>query len=387
MDAAPQLETRAFEPAGLEQGPAPRRDSGRTLLVTVIYRLSEEGRKASLIAGGDGRALQEVKIAVPTSRFHLVSVDPEGVARLKLQPRYRLDVEQHVVREDTPPTYDAPPSIEDLLKDAARNHQLERAYHVEREESRTRHRETQFERHQKLAERFLADRAMRALEHPKPTPRQCYVAVNGRPILFDAKQHRDLARQVPPEAYRRFSEDLRTRTERNKDKRARELAVHEEKQRAIAEWVETRGTADQRQRHAAGVLPLEEVLEGMADEAFAAAGDRPRYMRDGVERLQAYLRQFRPYVEVRVTKSDLLVTSANAEEATNGQWALRHELQALLPDGEFTLRLHRLALKADPCAPTLSVFGLLVTRKVGPFMLRREYLVPDCDSLTRHNPS
>ena len=375
MDAASHLETRAFEPAGLEPSPAPRRDSGRTLMVTAIYRLSEEGRKASLIAGGDGRALQEAKIPVPTSRFHLVSVDHEGVARLKLQPRYRLDAEQQVVREGSPPTYDAPPTVEDLLKDAARNHQLERAYHVEREESRTRHRETQFERHQKLAERFLGDPAMRALEHPKPTPRQCYIAVNGRPILFDAKQHRDFARQVPPEAYRRFTEDLRTRTERNREKRARELAIHEQKQRAIDEWVATRGTPDQRQRHAVGVLPVEEVLEGMADEAFAAAGDLPRYVRDGVERLQAHLRQMAAYREVVVTKADLLVTSTNAEAATEAQWSLREQLQASLPDAEFTFRIHRLTLREDPNAPALSIFGLLATRRIGPFTVRREYLI------------
>ena len=374
MDATSHLETRAFEPAGLEPSPAPRRDSGRTLMVTAIYRLSEEGRKASLIAGGDGRALQEAKIPVPTSRFHLVSVDHDGVARLKLQPRYRLDAEQHVLRDDSPPTYDAPPSIEDLLKDAARNHQLERAYHVEREESRTRHRETQFERHQKLAERFLGDPAMRALEHPKPTLRQCYVAVNGRPILFDAKQHRDLARQVPPEAYRRFTEDLRTRTERNRERRARELAAHEEKQRAIADWVSSRANADQRQRHAAGLLPVDEVLESMADEAFAAVGDRPRYVRDGVERLQGYLTQFPAYAHIVVTKSDLVVTSTNADEATTAQWGLREELEQRIPDAVFTLRLHRLALRSAPDAPKLTIFGVLVTRRVGPFSLRREYL-------------
>ena len=54
----------------------PRTDT-RTFPVVATYHLSEEGRKASLLAGGDGRAVQEIKIQVPTNRFHLVSVDPD----------------------------------------------------------------------------------------------------------------------------------------------------------------------------------------------------------------------------------------------------------------------------------------------------------------------
>ena len=99
----------------------PRRSSARrTLAVTATYLLSEEGRKASLLAGGDGRAVQEIAVEVPTNRLHLVSVDANGVARLKLRPRYQLDGEQRVVRIDSAPTYDAPPEVDDLFREAAR---------------------------------------------------------------------------------------------------------------------------------------------------------------------------------------------------------------------------------------------------------------------------
>lgn len=373
MDAASQFTARSLE-AVTDIDSTTRREPGRTLNVTASFRLSEEGRKASLVAGGDGRALQEITLPVPTNRFHLVSVDPDGVATLKLQPRYYLDANQNVVRDDAAPTYDAPPAIDDLLKEAARNHQLERAYQSERAESRNKRLESQFEAHQKLAEQFLADPTMRALEHPKPTPRQCYLAAGRRPMQFDAKQHQGLARQVPPEAYRRFSEDLRARTERNREIRARELGVHGEKQRLIADWVAKRGTPAQKERHAAGVLAVDDVLEGMADDAFAAVGNRPRYVRDGVERLQAHLRQFPEHADTVVSKANLLVTSINAEEATEVQWALRCELQALLPEAELTLRLHRLSLKTAPNAPHVTQFGVLAMLRVGPFTLRREYL-------------
>src|SRR5438046_2251897 len=72
--------------------------ASQTLMTTATYRLSEEGRKKSLLEGGDGRELQEITVAVPTSRIHLVSVDPDGHARLKLYPRYLLNHDQQVVR-------------------------------------------------------------------------------------------------------------------------------------------------------------------------------------------------------------------------------------------------------------------------------------------------
>jgi hypothetical protein len=376
MDASSQASGRSVEPVVDIESVVPRRDSGRTLTVTAVYHLSEEGRKASLLDGGDGRAVQEIKVAVPTNRFHLVSVDADGAARLKLQPRYFLDEDQNVRRNEGPPTYDVPPSPEDLLREAARNHQLERAYNVEQAEKKSKRRDEQFELHEKLAEQFLSDATMRALEHPKPTQRQCYLQRGRRQILFDARIGHGLARQVPPEAYRRFTTDLRERRERNLARRVEQLALHQEKRRTIADWVERRGTPDQKARHAAGVLPLQEALEGLADEAFAVVGDRPRYVRDGVERLQAHLRQFPDYANVVISASELLVVSTQAESATVEQWALKQHLETILPNAELSFRVHRLSSKTDPRAPALTQFGVLVTDRSGPFTLRREFLEP-----------
>src|SRR6185369_12863495 len=75
-------------------------EAGRTLAVTATYVLTEEGRKALLLAGGDGRAVQEMVVEVPSNRLHLVSVDANGVARLKLRPRYRVGDDQRVARID-----------------------------------------------------------------------------------------------------------------------------------------------------------------------------------------------------------------------------------------------------------------------------------------------
>jgi len=58
----------------------------RTLRVTATYTLSESGRKASLLAGGNGRADQTIDLDMPGNRLHLVTVDADGHARLKLRP-------------------------------------------------------------------------------------------------------------------------------------------------------------------------------------------------------------------------------------------------------------------------------------------------------------
>ena len=351
-------------------------EQSRTLAVTATYLLSEEGRKASLLTGGNGREVQELRVDVPTNRLHLVSVDATGVARLKLRPRYQRDGEQRVVRIDTPPVYDAQPDLQDLFREAARNHQLERAYETERLAARERRREAGQERRAQLARTFLDDAAQRALVHPPPTPKRCYLTTDHGRMLFDALRDDGPAREVPPEAHRRFRADLRGRREHNLQERAAQLALHEEKKRVIAEWIAAHGTAEQQARHAAGMLPMAEAIEGIMDQAFAVLADRPRYEHDGVQRLQAHLRQHREYADAFVTGDELVVTSMNAPQMTAAQWATVQEVRQLLPDATVTLRVHTLAWKRDQGIALPAIFGVLVTQRIGPFTVRREYAAP-----------
>ena len=91
---------------------------------------------------------------VPANRLHLVSVDTQGVARLKLRPRFEIDGDLGVVRIDAAPRYDAPPTVEDLFRAAARNHELESAYDAERRAQRTTRRDTDRERRERVAQAF-----------------------------------------------------------------------------------------------------------------------------------------------------------------------------------------------------------------------------------------
>jgi hypothetical protein len=139
---------------------------GQPLIVTASYSLSEAGRKASLLAGGNCHALQHVGIQIPSNRLHLVTVNGKGVARLQLRPRYELNTEQRVVCIDALPTYDGPPAAEELLREAARNHQLERAFHAERTAERAKRTETDRTRKNEVAVLFLSDPMQRAITHP-----------------------------------------------------------------------------------------------------------------------------------------------------------------------------------------------------------------------------
>src|SRR5262249_41598717 len=151
------------------------------------------------------------------------------------------------------------------------------------------------------AESFLRDTAQRALVHPSPTVRRCVIATERGRLEFDAKRDRGVARDVPPEALRRFHADLRARRERAAQTIVEFYSTYAEKQRLAREWMGDKGTSDQRARLAAGVLPLEEAVEAMTDEAFGALDHLPRYQSDGVARLQAHLRTFPPYATATVS--------------------------------------------------------------------------------------
>jgi hypothetical protein len=353
-------------------------ERGLALRVTATYLLSEEGRKASLLSGGDGRALQQITITVPAGRLHLVNVDAKGVARLRIRPRFEFDVDQRVVVTDSPPTYDAPPTLDDLLRDAARNHQLERAYRGERAAERAKHREVNFELRAEAAREFLADPTRRAAERPRPTPTHCFLIIDGgRRLRFDVSLDAGPAREVPAEAYRRLERDRRADRDRRRQQLTTDLAVHTEKKRFIAEWIAGHGTADQKSRHAAGVLPIEEVTQAIADETFAGLNQLPQYVGIDHVRLQAHVREFRVHRNVTLTSADVAVTVTKAPTVTAAQWKIVQHISELVPDAEIMVRAHMIGWKRDASVPALTAFGARVTLKVGPFILKREYAAPD----------
>ena len=348
----------------------------RALSVSATYFLSETGRKASLLSGGNGRAVQQIQVQVPVNRLHLVSVSGKGVARLKLRPRFERDGQDMVLRIDAPPTYDSPPTIDDLFREAARNHELERSYHAARKNARTSRRRDGSEWRSEVAAAFLQDSTQRALTHPSPSSRRCSLATERGRVYFDIETDHGLAHDVPAEAFRRFRADLNAARERKQQLRAEGLKIHEEKKQVVAAWIAEHGASDQQARQAVGMLPMDEAVEAMADDAFRALADRPRYVRDGSDRLQTFLRRFSQHHDVVINGVDLVVSGRNAGQATRSQWALLQEIQTAVPDAKATLRLREISWKCDLKAPKLTLFTVLVTTNCGAIQLRREFLAP-----------
>jgi len=356
--------------------------SPQTVRVRAVFRLSETGRRASLLTGGNGRRRQRLAFRMPVSRMHLVHVDHAGTAFLKLRPRFEMRPDQRVVRIDEAPVYDAPPSVETLLQDAARNHELEAAYRAQGVAYRSARQDVTRSWRTQVAESFLRDTAQRALVHPSPTVRRCVIATERGRLEFDAKRDRGVARDVPPEALRRFHADLRARRERAEQTIVEFHSVYSEKQRLAREWMGDKGTSDQRARLAAGVLPLEEAVEAMTDEAFRALDHLPRYQSDGVARLQAHLRTFPPYATATVSELSLHVATRYLTDATAAQWAVRQEVQSAAPDARVYLRERVLSWRDDREAPRLRVVTVLGFLKRGPLTLRREFCISDsCSSM------
>ena len=375
MDTVTRFEPRRVDQA--ESANALQPDPKQRLAVTATYSLSEEGRKALLLAGGNGRAVQEVTIQVPANRLHLVTVDASGRAHLKLRPRFELNAEQRMVKIDSLPAYDVPPTVDDLFREAGRNHQLEHAFHAERSAARRAQRDAEQQRREEVAGSFLADPTQRAMRRPSPSPQRCFVDTPDGRLLFDVRQDHGSVRLVPPEAYRRWRADLRAREEWRQRETAAQIASHAHKKQVVAEWVAQYGTLHQQARHAAGVLPIEEIIAAMTDQAFEAGIGFERYPFDGAARLEQRLRELQQYADAVVTPADVTIFNTDAVKATEAQWALVQELQRVFPDATVVLREHRISWKGDVNAPSLTMYGVIVTRKVGPFDLRREYVAPD----------
>jgi hypothetical protein len=276
--------------------------------------------------------------------------------------------------------YDAPPTVDELYRAAAKNHELEAAYHAQRTALKAKRTDDDRVRRQSLAETFFADKGLRAASHPPPTPKTCYVVTERGGVLFDVSTDQGLAKDVPPEAHRRFRADQRAYQEKVRQDQIAQAALHEEKKQFIAEWISINGTEEEKARHASGVLPMAEAITRISDQVFAAVDTRPVYVHDGAQRLQKFIRQCTGSADVVVTPADVVARSAHAIMASAEEWAAIREIQERLPDANVVLRHHLLLSRRHQGVPSLVIIGALVTLKHGPFVLRREYIVSDKQS-------
>ena len=272
-----------------------RRSQNRpgSLTVTAVYQLSEAGRKASLLAGGDGRAVQQLTRAgagQPPAPGHRRS--PRASPGSSSAHGSRWTPTSASSGSTTPRPTTSPPTRRGACSGRPRATTNSSASTIaERTVTRAKKREADHERRAQVAQAFLADPSQRAMStrHRRRSAATSSTEPGPR-CSSTSRPTKASARDVPPEAHRRFRADLAAKHEQNLQERAAQLALHEEKKRFVAEWIAQHGTPDQQARQAAGVLPMEEAIEAITDQAFAAVADHPPYRADGAERLQAHLR-------------------------------------------------------------------------------------------------
>ena len=291
------------------------------------------------------------------------------MARLKLRPRFESDEERGLVRIDCAALRRAA-DIDELYRAAAKNHELETAY-MPSVAQRTRRSDDDRARRETVARRSLPTRA-NAPSRIRRRPKRCYVITDRGRLLFDIATDQGIAKEVPPEAHRRFARTSGPRRTRSAEPNRTARAPRRE-ERFIADWVAANGTDEQKTRQAAGVLPMAEAIEGITDQAFAVNGRLPLYTRDGADRLQRFLRESAGTDDIVVGPSDVAVRSVHAVKATAAQWAVVRSLQSLVPDAT-VVREHVLSSKRHQDSASLTVFGVLVTKPHGPFVLRRAWL-------------
>jgi hypothetical protein len=372
METAAQLGPRlVHEPA--DEALDSSTEVGRTLKAVAIYQLSEAGRKASLLAGGNGRMTQNVKIDVPVSRLHLVEVDEQGSACLKLRPKYVVDAAERIVCIDSIPLFDKPPSIDELFHEAARNHQLQRAYVSQRTLSR----ELEREKRLALARSFLADPSQRALLHPPPEPQLCCLGgPDRRKVRFDGRRAEGIDRQVAVEAFRRYRADVRSATERKERWRLASQTNYEQKKVQIAGWLREHGTPEQLEQFLAGTLPMRQAVEAIADFAFAALGGLTVFSRNGAELLQSRLEALPQYSRTVLDERDLVVRSRVASQPSEDASALTHHVRSRVPDAQVNILLREFSWERNRSVKA-TLQTVVVTLRLGALHLRREYLAVD----------
>ena len=145
----------------------------------------------------------------------------------------------------------------------------------------------------------------------------------------------------------------------------------------MREWIAIHGSPDQRERLAAGVLPFKEFVDALTEVTFRPLAHLTPYVTDGATRLQEQIRQLPGHADATVTPMDVSVVTRLLPTASAIQWSLVNEIRGIIPGAQVQLRERSLAWTRDAHAPRLRLVSALVTTRVGPVLLRREFHVPD----------
>ena len=151
-------------------------------------------------------------------------------------------------------------------------------------------------------------------------------------------------------------------------------AAKRRKKEQLAKWVARYGTSEQKKRMAQNLLPDEEILDAIREQAFSPLDDVPRYERITKKELAKVVRDA-GRADLVGSKVEFVVRPA--QTASKEEFAFKELLREKLPDAEVVLRDH-LAYYADASDeddPEVRRKSAYVKLRIGELTVTREYAV------------
>jgi len=157
-------------------------------------------------------------------------------------------------------------------------------------------------------------------------------------------------------------------------KQAEERAEAERRARQkqqIAEWVAAHGTDNQKKRAALNLLPEDEIINAIRDEAYTPLADFARYEKIQKSDIPCHCEDY--------DEPEIKFSAGTETEATAEEFDRMEQIQTALPAAKLTLRWHRGYCNtcSDPEDDSDGVFerhSIMVALTVGDFDFTREYM-------------
>ena len=345
-----------------------------TITVTVSYKLSKAGQKVALIAGWNPAQIQHITGPIPAHLVDLCTINPDGSVTADYTNSVSFNRDGTIVQYGGSHSYrteqDSPAlSAADLLRrlgDGIRACAAE--IQAEREREQTEEMAQKVERdvnEQVELELMLEALATNLDANPQAIPNPNY------PSSWDFHRGQQWRSSDHP-----LATELRRRKyaaeEREKQREAERQAAAKALVRA---FLAEHGAPDQVERFDAGVLPALELEMTLADLAFNALDEYPRF--DII--LEHQVRDALPIFDSTFSAEDyadceVQFRSIEATELNREQWAQLKAMRAACPAATIEARLHQGTLDhKDVPWGVIERLGALATATVAGIEVRREY--------------
>lgn len=184
-----------------------------------------------------------------------------------------------------------------------------------------------------------------------------------------------LAQKVSAEIERLNMEEKARRAAEKVAREKEEKAAKERREKQLKEWVLQYGTESQRKRFSRGMLPEQEIIDGIRDKAFRALDGFLRHQKiTADEVINAASGQLDDELLAYAKVDFLAVDETECDEALfSALERIEEAIRAEHPDAKCTLRRHTGWIKGYPDAPAITRHSVRVELTVGELRLSREY--------------